>query len=57
VQIGDQVGLRDAQHVVATFEIVSMVHESAAAERPFVELMRLDHRPHGAVKDDNAPGQ
>jgi hypothetical protein len=34
-----------------------MIRESAAAECPFVEFMRLDHRPHGAVKDNNAPGQ
>jgi hypothetical protein len=34
-----------------------MVRESTAAECLFVEFVRLDHRPHGAVKDDNAPAQ
>ncbi len=57
MNIGDQVGTCQAQHVVAAFKITGVIRELSPAERFFVELVRLNHRTHRAVEDGNAAGQ
>ena len=45
--------LRDVQHVEVPAQVPRMVRELRAAKRRFVQLLRLDHRAHGAVQNDD----
>ena len=47
------VRLRDVQHVEVPAQVARMVRELRAAKRRFLQLLRLDHRAHGAVQNDD----
>lgn len=49
----DDVRLRDVQDVVIEAKILGMPRKLLAAVVRFRELTRLDHRPHGAIEDDD----
>ena len=53
----DDVGAGDAEDVVGALEGVGMVPEALAPEVVLAEAVRLDHRPHPAVQDEDAPGE
>ena len=52
----DVVGPREVQQVVVAADGAVPVPEALAAVAGFVELQRLDERPHGAVEDQDALG-
>ncbi len=45
--------LRDVQHVEVSAQVARMIHKLRAAKRRFLQLLRLDHRAHGAVQNDD----
>ena len=45
--------LRDIQHVVILPQVPRVLQELGAAKRRFVKLLRLDHRAHGAIQNDD----
>ena len=49
----DDMRLRNIQHVEVPPQIARVVQESGAAKRRFVKLLRLEHRSHGAVQNDD----
>ncbi len=53
----DDVRLCQAQQVVVAFQVVREVGKARAAIVGFVELVRLDHRPHRAVKHEDTLGK
>ena len=53
----DDVGPREAQQIVAAFELLRVVGELRAAKVALFELVRLDHRPHRAVEHEDASEQ
>jgi hypothetical protein len=54
VDAADQVGLGQAQQVVVPPQVTGPVREPLAAVVRLLELVPLDHRPHGAVEDEQA---
>ncbi len=57
VNVFDDVGAREAQQVVAAFEVLRMVGKLAAAEIGLLERMGLDHGPHGPVENQDPRAQ
>ena len=54
---GDVVGPREHEQIAVALEVVRMVREPRAAELVVGELQALNHRAHGAVEDEDAPGE
>ena len=54
VDLLDERRLSEDQEIVAPLKVARMMGELAAAEAGLVELVRLDHGPHRAVKDRDA---
>src|SRR5205807_10607389 len=51
---GDRIGPREDQEIVVAAQILRVPREPLAAEIRFRQPEALDHRPHCAVKDENA---
>ena len=47
-------GRRQRQEIVVALQIAPIVAKALAAVAGLVELVALDHRPHGAVEQDDA---
>jgi hypothetical protein len=45
--------LRDVQHVEVPAQVARMLQKLRAAKSRFLQLLRLDHRAHGAVQNDD----
>jgi len=45
--------LRDVQHVEVPAQVSRVLQKLRTAKRRFVQLLRLDHRAHGAVQNDD----
>ncbi len=45
--------LRNIQHVEVSPQVARVLQKLRAAKRRFFKLLRLDHRPHGAVQNDD----
>ena len=50
----DQSRLCEGQEIVAALELTGVVGKLRPAEVVFAETLGLDHRPHGAVHDEDA---
>jgi len=48
------VGLRDVQQVIVLPQVFGVIGKLFAAIVGLAELVRLDHRAHGAIDDDDA---
>jgi hypothetical protein len=57
VNVGDQLGLGKTQNIIAAFKILRMVNEWLAPKRRLVKVVRLDHRSHRAIENQNALSQ
>ena len=57
VDVRDDVGPRQDQHVEVALEIVAVMPEPLAAKIRLGELTTLNHRPHRAIEDENALGE
>src|ERR1051326_5388178 len=53
----DDVWLRERQQIVTSLEVVRMPDEPVTSKSRLVQLVGLDHRPHGPVNKDDALGQ
>jgi hypothetical protein len=53
----DDLRLGQAQQVVVALEVVGEIGEALAAIIGFGQLVRLDHRPHRPVEDQDALGE
>ena len=53
----DDFGARQGEQVVVASERDRVVGVSVAAEIVLLQLVRLDHRTHSAVEDENAPAE
>ncbi len=56
VDLGDGLRLGEHEQVVVALHGLGMGGEALAPEGRLVELVALDHRAHGAVDDQDAPG-
>ena len=59
VQVGrvhgpDRVGLRQRQEIVVAAQVAGMLAEAVAPVARLIELVRLEHRAHRAVEDEDA---
>ncbi len=54
VDLGDDVGPRDGQEIIVATQILGMRAEPLPAEILLLQRVRLDHRAHGAVEDEDA---
>ena len=54
MDLGDDVGARERQEIVVATQILGMRAEPLPAEILLLQRVRLDHRPHGAVEDEDA---
>src|SRR6185295_5678205 len=52
--LADDLRLRERQQIVVALDVVLMVLEAFAAIFGFAEVIGLDHRPHGAIEDEDA---
>jgi hypothetical protein len=55
VDLLDEVGAREHQEVVVAAQLLRMGREPVTPEVLFLQAVGLDHRPHGAVQDEDAP--
>ena len=54
---GDRRRLRQAEQIAVAAQVARMVAEAFAAEVRFAEPIRLEHRPHRAVEDEDPVAQ
>ncbi len=57
VNVFNELGLREGHHLGAVLERDGVVAEAGAAVILFLGLVRVDHRTHGAVEDEDAAGE
>ena len=53
----NEIGLGNAQQIVASLQVVSMLQELRSAIPGLVQAIALDHRAHRAVDDDDTLAQ
>jgi hypothetical protein len=51
------VRLGQAQQVVVALQVLRRILEPLSPEAGFIQRKGLDHGPHGAIEDDDAPAQ
>src|SRR6185503_393315 len=57
VNLADDVGTREHQEVVVALEVVRMIAQPLAAKLRLCQPITLNHRPHRAIEQEDAPGE
>ncbi len=54
MDLGDDAGTRERQEIVVAAEILGVGAQPLAPEVRLIQGVGLDHRPHGAIEDEDA---